>query len=42
MILITEFMSENSIKVLKSKYEVIYDKTLADNQQEIPNKIGNR
>ena len=39
MILITEFMSENSIKVLKSKYEVIYDKTLADNQQEIPNKM---
>ena len=40
MILITEFMNENAIRFLKSKYEVIYDKSLADNQQVIPNKMG--
>ena len=40
MILITEFMDENAVKVLKSKYKVIYDKSLADKQQEIPNKMA--
>ena len=40
MILITEFMNENAIRFLKSKYEVIYDKSLADNQKVIPNKMG--
>ena len=36
MILITEFMNEKAVDLLRSKYDVIYDKSLADNQEKIP------
>ena len=39
MILITEFMDEEAIDFLRSKYEVVYDKELANKQQDIPNKM---
>ena len=35
MILITEFMDDRAVDLLRSKYEVIYDKSLADNQEKI-------
>ena len=36
MILITEFMDDRAVDLLRSKYKVIYDKSLADNQEKIP------
>ena len=36
MILITEFMSQNAVENLKKKYDVNYDKSLADHQEKIP------
>ena len=39
MILITEFMNEKAIDLLRSKYHVIYDKSLADNQEKIPDMM---
>ena len=39
MILITEFMNEKAIDLLRSKYDVIYDKSLADNQEKIPDMM---
>ena len=39
MILITEFMDEEAIDFLRSKYEVVYDKELANKQKDIPNKM---
>ena len=39
MILITEFMNEKAIDLLRSKYNVIYDKSLADNQEKIPDMM---
>ena len=40
MILITEFMDENSVNKLKQKYKVIYDPSLADRQDEILSKMN--
>ena len=39
MILITEFMNEKAVDLLRSKYDVIYDKSLADNQEKIPDMM---
>ena len=39
MILITEFMNDKAVDSLRSKYEVIYDKSLADNQEKIPDMM---
>ena len=39
MILITEFMNEKAVDLLRSKYHVIYDKSLADNQEKIPDMM---
>ena len=39
MILITEFMDDRAVDLLRSKYEVIYDKRLADNQEKIPDMM---
>ena len=39
MILITEFMNEKAIDLLRSKYDVLYDKSLADNQEKIPDMM---
>ena len=39
MILITEFMNEKAVDLLRSKYDVIYDKSLADNQEMIPDMM---
>ena len=39
MILITEFMDDRAVDLLRSKYEVIYDKSLADNQEKIPDMM---
>ena len=39
MILITEFMDDRAVDFLRSKYEVIYDKSLADNQEKIPDMM---
>ena len=36
MILITEFMSQKAVENLKTKYDVNYDKNLADYQEKIP------
>ena len=36
MILITEFMSEGAVNNLRKKFDVNYDKSLADNQEKIP------
>ena len=39
MILITEFMDDRAVDLLRSKYKVIYDKSLADNQEKIPDMM---
>ena len=39
MILITEFMDDRAVDLLRSKYDVIYDKSLADNQEKIPDMM---
>ena len=39
MILITEFMNDKVVDSLRLKYEVIYDKSLADNQEKIPDMM---
>jgi len=39
MILITEFMNDKAVDTLRSKYEVIYDKSLAYNQEKIPDMM---
>ena len=39
MILITEFMNDKAVDSLRSKYEVVYDKSLADNQEKIPDMM---
>ena len=39
MILITEFMNDKAVDSLRLKYEVIYDKSLADNQEKIPDMM---
>ena len=39
MILITEFMNDKAVDSLRSKYEVIYDKSLAYNQEKIPDMM---
>ena len=39
MILITEFMDDRAVDLLRSKYDLIYDKSLADNQEMIPDMM---
>jgi len=41
MILITEFMNQNAVANLKKKYNVTYDKNLADHQETIPALMKN-
>ena len=41
MILITEFMNQNAVENLKKKYNVTYDKNLADHQETIPALMKN-
>lgn len=42
MILITEFMDESAIEILRSKYEVDYAPELAERQQDIPAALADK